>query len=117
MWLLNRVVNPLVRAVLRSPFHFLLSRRLVVLRITGRRSGRTFELPVGYVREDDGLRIAVASPERKQWWRNIRGPTPVGIVLRGCTRDGVAVLAQTPASTHVRIALSPDPRPAAPPTG
>lgn len=49
MWALNRVVNPLVRAPFRSPLHPLLSRRLVLLRVTGRRSGRTFELPVGYV--------------------------------------------------------------------
>src|SRR4051812_32430351 len=44
MWVLNRVVNPIVRAVLRSRLHPLLSRRLVLLRVTGRRSGRTFEL-------------------------------------------------------------------------
>jgi hypothetical protein len=33
MWMLNRIVNPLVRALLRSPLHPLLSRRLVLLRV------------------------------------------------------------------------------------
>lgn len=48
MWLLNRLVNPLVRTLLRSPLHFLLSRRLLLLQITGRRTGRVFEILVGY---------------------------------------------------------------------
>jgi hypothetical protein len=47
MWVLNRIVNSHVRALLRSPLHPLLSGRLVLLRVTGRRSGRTFEVPVG----------------------------------------------------------------------
>ena len=92
MWVLNRVVNPIVRAVLRSPLHPLLSRRLVLLRVTGRRSGRTFELPAAYVRDDSGILVTVGAPERKQWWHNIDGPTPITVVLRGRTRPGVAEL-------------------------
>ena len=92
MWVLNRVVNPIVRAVLRSRLHPLLSRRLVLLRVTGRRSGRTFELPVAYVRDDSGILVTVGAPERKQWWHNIDGPTPITVVLRGRTRPGVAEL-------------------------
>ena len=42
---LNRVVNPLVRGVLRSPAHRVLSGRLALLTVTGRRSGRTFRSP------------------------------------------------------------------------
>jgi hypothetical protein len=111
MWLMNRVVNPVVRGLLRSPLHRLLSRRLVLLRVTGRRSGRTFELPVAYVRGDTGLVVTVGAPERKRWWRNIEGPTPITAVLRGRTRSGVAEVTTSEGTTQVRIELS-DERPA-----
>lgn len=106
MWVLNRIVNPFVLALLHSPLHPLLSGRLVLLRVTGRRSGRMFELPVGYVLNDAGLVITVGSPERKQWWRNIDGPTPITLVLGGRTRTGVAELLESGATTQVHIALS-----------
>jgi hypothetical protein len=111
MWLLNRVVNPVVRALLRSRLHFALSRRLVLLRIRGRRTGRTFELPVGYVQAGGELVVTVAAPERKRWWRNIVDRTPVGVVLRGHAHEGIAVLDRTGGSTHVRITLTDDPAP------
>ena len=106
MWFLNRLVNPLVRALLRSPLHPLLSGRLMLLRVTGRRTGRTFEFPVGYSGDDRGLVVRVAAPHRKQWWRNITGATPVTVVLRGTVRRGVAELDAGDAQTQVRIALS-----------
>jgi hypothetical protein len=105
MWVLNRVVNPVVRAVLRSRLHPLLSRRLVLLRVTGRRSGRTFELPVAYVRDDSGILVTVGAPERKQWWHNIDGPTPLTAVLRGRTRPGVAELVGRETTPQLHIAL------------
>src|SRR3954468_20874053 len=106
MWFLNRLINPLVRMLLRSPLHPLLSRRLVLLRVTGRRTGRTFEIPVGYVGEASGLVVTVGAPERKQWWRNISESTPVTVILRGRARTGVASLVHDGGTTKVRIALS-----------
>lgn len=40
---------------------------------TGRRSGRTITLPVGYRRSGDTVTIAVAMPDQKTWWRNFLG--------------------------------------------
>ena len=37
---LNRAINPLVGRLLRSPLHWLASRRLALIPYTGRRSGR-----------------------------------------------------------------------------
>jgi hypothetical protein len=109
MWVLNRVVNPIVRAVLRSPLHPLLSRRLVLLRIPGRRSERAFELPVAYVCDEAGILVTVGAPERKQWWHNIDGPTPITVVLRGRTIPGVAELVARQTTTRVHIALPAEP--------
>lgn len=86
----NRTVNPLVRGLLRSPAHGLLSRRLLLITVTGRRSGRRFTIPVGYREAEGGLEIAVGGPERKRWWRNLRGGAPVAVRLRGQERRGWA---------------------------
>jgi hypothetical protein len=87
---LFRFANPLVRAVLRSPLHRLLSGRLLVLSYRGRRSGRTFEIPVRYAETDDGKLVVVATwPERKLWWRSFDGGAAASVTLR-CARRSVA---------------------------
>jgi hypothetical protein len=58
----NRVVNPLVRALLRSPAHRVMSRGVLLLTYTGRRSGRRYTLPVQYARADHGLILWPAHP-------------------------------------------------------
>jgi len=55
------VVGPLVR------------RSTVVVRYTGRRSGKTFQTPLSYQRRTDGVVIRVMAPESKTWWRNFVG--------------------------------------------
>ena len=87
---LNRTANPVVRLLLRSPAHRALSGRLALITVTGRRSGRRFTFPVGYRRVDGRVEIAVGSPERKRWWRNLRGGGPVLIRLRGTEHRGRA---------------------------
>ena len=84
----NRVVNPPIRAVLRSPAHRLLSNQLMLLTVTGRRTGRTFTFPVGYREDGDRLRVHVASPEQKRWWRNLSDGAPVAVELRRVKRTG-----------------------------
>jgi hypothetical protein len=88
----NRTVNPVVRLVLRSPLHGLLSRRTALLTVTGRRSGREFTVPVGYEQRGDSVRIMVGWPEHKRWWRNLTDAgAPVRMRLRGVERSGHAV--------------------------
>ncbi|HEY7622306.1 MAG TPA: nitroreductase/quinone reductase family protein [Solirubrobacteraceae bacterium] len=88
----NKAVNPLVRGLLRSPAHGLVSSHLALLTVTGRRSGRTFTFPVGYHMDgDDRLTLNVDWPERKRWWRNLRGDGGrVELRLAGIRRTGMA---------------------------
>ena len=86
--LVNRTINPVVRAVLRSPVHGLLSGHLALITVTGRRSGRTFTFPVGYHSDGDRVTIGVDWPERKRWWRNLLDAAPVEIRLAGVSRTG-----------------------------
>jgi hypothetical protein len=71
----------------------LIRRGLVVIRYTGRKSGKTFEIPVGYRRSGEELVVPVGMPDKKTWWRNFLGEgsaiTFVG--LDGRDRSGHAV--------------------------
>jgi hypothetical protein len=68
-------------------------RGLVVIRYVGRRSGQTFEIPVGYRRSGDTLTINVGAPDSKNWWRNFLGEGgPITLLnLDGVDRTGHAV--------------------------
>jgi hypothetical protein len=86
----NRTANPLVRAVLGSPLHPLLSRGLALITVTGKRTGRRHTFPVGYRRDGRRVLIDVGWPERKRWWRNLRDGGRVEMRIRGQRYDGHA---------------------------
>ena len=88
--LVNKVINPFVQGLLRSPAHGLFSGRLALLTVTGRRSGRTFTFPVGYHRDRERVTIGVGWPGRKRWWRNLVDGGRVEIRLAGVRRHGTA---------------------------
>jgi hypothetical protein len=83
-------LNPTVAWLLRSPLHPLLSGGLMLLRVTGRRTGRRYWIPVGYQRDGDTITVLVSQARRKQWWRNYREPGPVEVLLRGHALHGRA---------------------------
>jgi F420H(2)-dependent quinone reductase len=89
---MNRVVNPAIRMLLRSPAHRLASGSLALVTYTGRESGRQYTIPVGYKDEGDEVTIAVGWPDRKVWWRNLTGEGgPVRLVVAGKELRGHAV--------------------------
>jgi hypothetical protein len=87
----NRTLNPLVKGLLRSPLQGVASGGLVLITVTGRRSGREHTFPTGYEQDGDRVLIEVGWPERKLWWRNLTEPAPVRLRLRGAERTGTAV--------------------------
>lgn len=86
------VVNPWVAAFAASPrWGRLAGRGIVLLTYTGRRSGRTFTIPVGHKRTGDDVTIGVRMPDRKTWWRNFLGEgAPLSLRLDGADRSGHA---------------------------
>jgi deazaflavin-dependent oxidoreductase (nitroreductase family) len=98
-----RFFNPVVRTVLRSPFHGLLSGHILLLTYTGRRSGRQYTLPVGYLRDGDALLIVSQHSELKRWWRNLRGDVPVAVLLRGQRVNARADVIEDPAAVAVEV--------------
>ena len=104
----NRSGNRLVAVLLRSPLHPLLSRRLTLITVTGRRTGAQHTFPVAYHEDGGRLTIPVMWPQRKLWWRNLRDGAPIGLRLRGEDRVGQAqARSDGPDEVTVEVALDP----------
>jgi hypothetical protein len=79
-----RVVNVPMRVVLGLPFATPLSGRLMLVFLTGRRTGKSYRQPVSYVRQGTTL----LSPGGGRWKLNLQQGRPERIRLRG--RDVLA---------------------------
>lgn len=73
-------VNDLVASVLRGPLHGLLDGEVMLVTMTGRKSGKPITTPVNYVRE--GNTLWVTSTRERTWWRNLRGGAPATLLLK-----------------------------------
>ncbi len=81
-----RVVNVLVKIILRSPLHGLMSKNRMLLTFRGRKSGKVYTMPVSYFREGENIVCFTDS----SWWKNLRGGAPVRIRLSGRDVAGMA---------------------------
>jgi hypothetical protein len=77
-----RRLKPVIVALLGSPLHGLLSRDILLLTWTGRRTGARHTLPLSYARLGSRLYLCTR-PEGSKWWLNLRGGTDVDLVLEG----------------------------------
>jgi hypothetical protein len=73
--------NPIMEWVLKSPLQGMLSRNTMIVHYIGRKSGKTYHLPVGYLRIYKTL--VTVSFKRRTWWRNLRGGAEVKVMLNG----------------------------------
>lgn len=111
-WITNHFANHFVRPLLRGPLARWVGRGLALLQVTGRRTGRTYELPVQYRREGTTVWITPGMPERKTWWRNLRGNgADVTIRLAGHEHRGHGTAIEGPDGVRVRIDLADDAEP------
>jgi len=86
MAVLRSIGNRVVRALLASPLHRLFGGGILVITVTGRRTGRRYSTPVQCVQRGDSLFIV--SHRSRGWWRNLREPAPVDVRHRGRRRNG-----------------------------
>jgi len=92
MWFMNKIANPFVHLILRSPLHGLFSAALLLITYRGRKSGKEYTLPVQYAQSGNTIYIVPGFPEKKTWWRNLKGGKPVQITLRGKTLSANGLL-------------------------
>jgi len=72
--------NDFMGWVLRSPFHGMLSNGMMLITVTGRKTGKKYTTPVGYY-EEGGYLWVITSRDRT-WWKNLRGGAEVGLLLK-----------------------------------
>ena len=96
MWFMNTIINPLMRLILNSPFHGLMSAGLLLITYRGRKSGKQYTLPVQYTQDGKKIYIIPGMPEQKSWWRNLKGGLPVRLTLRGQVVNGNGIILEQP---------------------
>lgn len=90
----QRLVNRLVRALLRTPLVCrVVGRRLITVYVVGRKTGRRYTVPVAYIPDDGALLIGTPFG----WARNLRTGEPVDVRLQGRRRSAdVQVITDEP---------------------
>jgi deazaflavin-dependent oxidoreductase (nitroreductase family) len=91
-----KVINVPMRAVLGLPFPTPLSRNLMLVRYTGRKTGKTYRQPLSYARDGQVL----LTPGGGRWTRNLEGGRQVQIRLRGKDLSARAELVRDPAEVE-----------------
>ncbi len=85
MWFMNKIANPFVKLILRSPLHGWMSAAVLLITYRGRKSGKEYTLPVQYVQDGNNVYIVPGFAEKKTWWRNLKGGADLrDKVLRYC---------------------------------
>ncbi|MBN2502998.1 MAG: nitroreductase family deazaflavin-dependent oxidoreductase [Anaerolineales bacterium] len=79
------VVNRTMKFVLRSPLHAMVSKTILLITFTGRKSGKTYTTPVNYSQTGDKVSIFTHAT----WWKNLRNDTPVSLRIQGRELQGL----------------------------
>jgi hypothetical protein len=81
--------------MLRSPLHVFMSG-LLLMTVTGRKSGRAISTPVNYVRDGahGGDTLLIISKANRTWWKNLRGGAPVTLLMSGKTYRAAAAVSE-----------------------
>jgi deazaflavin-dependent oxidoreductase (nitroreductase family) len=73
-----------MKFMLRSPMHGLVSKTVLLITFTGRKSGKPYTTPVSYSQSGDQVFIFTHG----EWWKNLRSDAPVTLRLRGADVQG-----------------------------
>ena len=92
---LAKVVNPLMKVLLRSPLNRPFSRQLMLLAFRGRKSGKRYEVVVGR-HEVGGALLVPTGTTGRQWRLNFRRGTSAEVTLGDNRRCGWGELIEDP---------------------
>ena len=80
------IVNRSMKLVLSSPMHRMVSKTVLLITFTGRKSGKTYTTPVSYSQSGDQVTIFTHAT----WWKNLSSGTPVKLRFQGRELEGLA---------------------------
>lgn len=81
-----RLLNPVMKSVLRSPLHAMVSDQIMILSFTGRKTGQTYSTPVSYFKDNK----TVYCFTHAGWLKNLVGGAKVQLLIRGQEYIGTA---------------------------
>ncbi len=79
------IVNRTMKFILRSPVHGMVSKSIMLITFTGRKSGKTYSTPVSYSQDGE----LVYAFTHGAWWKNLRGGAQVTLRIRGQDFQGL----------------------------
>ena len=82
LWFL---INPFVALLARSPLHFIISHQVLVIQFKGKRSGKSYLVPVSYHEHDSSYTCVTL--RSNIWWRNLKDISHTQIWLQGKLTD------------------------------
>jgi hypothetical protein len=80
------IVNKAMKLVLGSPLHGMVSKTVLLISFTGRKSGKAYTTPVSYSQYNDQVTIF----SHADWWKNLSGGAPVVLRIQGRELKGLA---------------------------
>jgi deazaflavin-dependent oxidoreductase (nitroreductase family) len=80
------IVNHAMKLMLRSPVHGVVSKTVMLITFTGRKSGKTYTTPVSYSQHGNQVYVFTHA----NWWKNLRGGAPVTLHIQGLEIQGLA---------------------------
>ena len=75
-------INPIMIFILRSPLHFLVSHSVLVLYVTGAKTGKQYFIPVSFFEHSKGL-LTCVTDKPNIWWRNLTSIVEIKILFKG----------------------------------
>jgi len=90
------IINRVMKLLLLSPAHRLLSGSVMTIYFTGRKTGRARSTPVRYIREDPRT-VTCLTGRQTRWWQNFLAPAEVQLQIAG--RRVAAVARSVPDDT------------------
>jgi len=80
----QKMANSIVRTLLRTPgVSSGIGKRLLIINVTGRKTGRQYSVPVAYTRHEGALLVGTPFA----WARNMRTGEPVEVIVQGKRRQ------------------------------
>jgi len=88
--------NSIIEWLLKSPMHGVVSKNMMLVSYTGRKSGLEYATPVNYWQVNDGDEgiLLTTSKSERVWWRNLRGDRPVVLQLRGVSMNALGTVVE-----------------------
>jgi len=86
------IMNPIVKALMRSPLHGALDKGLLLLHVRGRTSGRVYVVPVGRHELRGQLLVSAGGG----WRRNLKGGAELEVTIDGRRVPAHGVLVEDP---------------------